>query len=643
MPDKGLKNSIYDHNMAALSKRYPDLADKIDKLIEDGSYKIVLSERKALPNLLFEHHHALCAYYDNADPLTYCINYINSLRLKNTPIIFFFGIGLGYQLAYFFQHMVDSLKVNSAIIVEKDLRIFKKALEAVDLSPYILSPDIKFYVGMELYEISADFDSKIREKNLSTFLKTFKFIVMPAGHLLHGKYYAELINAINDTCDRILSIVGNDPYDGLLGLQNTFTNISEILKNPGINMLYGKFRKRPGIVIATGPSLKKNMHLLKDLYDRALLISVDASLKVLMDEGIKPHLVASLERTPGIDNLVEGIKGLDDVYYTTYDAVTPETLKAYNGPKIFVHRNYAYYDWMGIDKGKLLVGPSTANMAFKIAETLGCNPIILIGQDLSLGKDGYTHAQGALTNETMEKHRWPFFEIPGNDGNPVKTTQVWYDMLKFYEYDISNYKGTCINATEGGAKINGAKKMKLRDVIDPYCKESFYPINIIQNALSCFSTSDMATELRSISKKINNSMDITAQLINICKDGIKLIEEFDRKIYDPLLAGKKEPLEDKALIDRYSKDILGLMTKIANEPFINGMMANILQSYHFPFEIEKYHLPDQFESPGIAQVQSIHRTKEWFSTIGQLILSNKQYLLQGKQHIDTVLEKEHLI
>ena len=52
MPEKGPNNIIYNQNMKALAERYPDLADKIKKLGKNESYKIVLSERKELPNLL---------------------------------------------------------------------------------------------------------------------------------------------------------------------------------------------------------------------------------------------------------------------------------------------------------------------------------------------------------------------------------------------------------------------------------------------------------------------------------------------------------------------------------------------------------------------------------------------------------------
>lgn len=629
-------NDIYRQNLRTLSERYPELAEKIGRLSDDGAYRVVLSERKELPNLIFQHRRSVGMYYDNTDPLAYCVDYVDALNLKNARVIFFLGTGLCYQLAYVLQQLSRKLRIRHAVIVEKDLGIFKKAMETVDLRPYLSNPDIEFFVGLTPHEIASEFYEAVKRKSMEIYFKTFKFVVMPAAHLLHGAYYREAVRALSDECDRVIASIGNDPFDGLLGLQNTLRNAPKIVDTPGIKLLYEKFRNRPAIVIATGPSLKKNMHLLKDLYDRALLISVDASLKVLMDNGIRPHFVTSIERVPGVADLVEGIKNLDHIYYTVYDGVSPETLTAYEGPQVMVSRDYAYYEWLGLDCGRLRMGPSTANMAYKIAEALGCNPIILIGQDLSFGSDGYTHAKGALPNETMADHPWPAFEIPGNDGRPVKTTVLWYDMLKYYEYDIARFKGTCVNATEGGARINGAKVMKLEQAVDEYCTEPFYPIDIVKGVLSTFSNGRARDRLRYISEKIETSEAAFDRMSDYCQEGLKLIDDFDRSIYGPLAKGSKAPLEKTPLIEKYSNQALDLMKSIAEDPLTDTLLTNSIQSYHFPFEMETNHLPDQYELPVMAQVAAVHQKREWFATVGQIILSTKHYLLKQKRRIDAV-------
>jgi len=638
-PDSHL---IFKRNLEALYERYPDLASKIEALEDVLSYRLISSAHPQLPNLFFTRNGISGTYYDNDDPLRYCVDYVTSLHLKNARIIILFGLGLGYQLAYFVQHLARPLGTKSIIVVEEDLSIFKTALKAVDLTPYILSPDIEFYVGMDPVNIFTLFKRFISNDSRGYLLRTIKFITMPAAHLLGRLYYSEALKAIKDACKAFISNTGNDPYDALLGLENLFGNILTVIKNPGINMLYGKFKDRPGVVIATGPSLTKNMHLLKAIEKKALLLSVDASLRVLMTKGITPHLVTSIERTPGIAPLLRHINYLDNVYYAACDIVQPDAFEAYSGPKIIVSRGYSYYDWLGIEKGRLSTGPSTANLAFKIAEVVGCNPIILVGQDLCLGEDGYTHAAGALPNQRVEKlKQGEYFEVSGNNGQKVLTTRVWYSFLKHYEYDISNYSGLCINATEGGARIDGARVMKLADAIDRYCSDTFDAVGVIRNNLSGYKI-EIKGELKRLLNTIEKDMDGVARLINLCTKGIDLIDEFDQRIYLPVLKIGEKALPAKQEIKDYADQALRLCREIVTERFTNQALPSPLQAYHLPFEMYKNALLDRFENPTMADIASVHSTKDWFATTGQLIISTRDCILRGRQHIDTLLRKKSL-
>jgi hypothetical protein len=59
--------------------------------------------------------------------------------------------------------------------------------------------------------------------------------------------------------------------------------------------LFGAFSGYPGIIISAGPSLRRNVDLLKGLRDRALLVCVDTAYKVCSRRGIIPHIVMTLD------------------------------------------------------------------------------------------------------------------------------------------------------------------------------------------------------------------------------------------------------------------------------------------------------------------------------------------------------------
>jgi hypothetical protein len=50
------------------------------------------------------------------------------------------------------------------------------------------------------------------------------------------------------------------------------SNIPHILKSSPIDNLYNSFKNKPAIIVSAGPSLNKNINLLKDYQDKAIII-----------------------------------------------------------------------------------------------------------------------------------------------------------------------------------------------------------------------------------------------------------------------------------------------------------------------------------------------------------------------------------
>ena len=287
-----------------------------------------------------------------------------------------------------------------------------------------------------------------------------------------------VIKIFREAAIHIMHFIGNSPDDSLLGLKNMFDNLDVIIENPGINLIYKKFEKKPAIIVASGPSLKKNLHLLDEIKDKALIVCAESTLKILIKKGIKPHLVASLERTERTTVSFEGFNenDLTDVYLAACPVIPKKVYDAYSGPTLIVYRKFAHFTWLEIDRGMLDIKQSSANMAYKLAEAVGCDPIILIGQDLAFDSETQAthsdfHAKGSNQDRYYNEKK---IEVKANNGGTVFTSESWYKFLKGYEIDIANYKGTCVNATEGGAFIEGTKVMTLKEVINEYLKEDIF-------------------------------------------------------------------------------------------------------------------------------------------------------------------------
>jgi len=216
--------------------------------------------------------------------------------------------------------------------------------------------------------------------------------------------------------------------------------------------------------------------------------------------GLKPHLVTSLERVAETVKLLEGYnrEEVGDVYLAACPVVRNEVYQAYSGPRIIVYRDFDHFKWLGIDRGILKIQLSAGNMAFKVAEALGCDPIILIGQDLAFSRDGRTHATGSVYGENQQLPLEEMFEVMGNDGESIMTNQTWYSFLRAYEMDLLNYSGTCINATEGGAYITGTSIMPFEEAINKHIREEFYPRDSIRESLTIFTPRDVEQDLQQV-------------------------------------------------------------------------------------------------------------------------------------------------
>ena len=529
--------AIFHRNMMALMKRDPQLGRLIQSLPETNRFEVFAEVANVPPTVYAKELDAF--FYHPANPIQDTDEQLKSLELKNTRLAVFLGMGLGYEVIRFVQKYSQAQQTRFILVVEQDPELFRLALRSVDLTSLIDNPNLRFMVGLlteNLYPILADYleqDAKYR------LLHGLKPVYHSSSMRLNKEYYLSILRILRDAAVQKVLYFGNDPWDSLIGLENMLDNLTEIIKNPGINLLANQMQGRPAVVVSTGPSLNKNKHLLKGLQDKALIICPDASLRVLLAMGVKPHLVTSLERIPATVQLLSGHdpEQVQDVYFAGCPVVRREAYEAYPGPRIIVYRNFDHFKWLGIERGILEIKQSAGNMAFKVAESLGCNPIILIGQDLSFADDGTTHAAGAHFGEREEQyHQQQTIEVLGNGGKNVKTSQTWYGFLKAYEEDVAKYQGTCINSTEGGAYIQGTQVMPFQESIDKYIQTTFDPLTVIKTRLGDFSTTDAEKDLTAVRKLVDETVADVEAIIESCRQGIEKHEKYKDELIGYLQA-----------------------------------------------------------------------------------------------------------
>ena len=287
----------------------------------------------------------------------------------------------------------------------------------------------------------------------------------------------------------------------------------------------------PALIVAGGPSLDKNIDRLPELRKHALLIAVDTVLDRLVEMGILPDLVVSVDSSEL--NLKHFKK---DSYPGVRLAMDPEAYPVYDrfGDAVvaFATDRAPFFHWLDSflgPKGVVTKGVMVSQTAFHLAGYWGCDPIIFMGQDLALDPDsGQTHHSGAAL---LRKIRWieddpnhaeylPINEndtetkkeilwVPGAVGDQVPTLEKLRTYLRIVESDVARSNAQVIDATEGGALIAGTDIISADKVFD-IIKHKNFNFESFWNWLGSQKSSNQNTYTDAL-REIQARMDVCAQ------------------------------------------------------------------------------------------------------------------------------------
>ncbi|EBD1793325.1 motility associated factor glycosyltransferase family protein, partial [Campylobacter coli] len=264
---------------------------------------------------------------------------------------------------------------------------------------------------------------------------------------------------------------GNDPLDALQGIEQFVYNLPQMITHPSYKELLSKRKgiSDTAIIVSTGPSLTKQLPLLKKYANKATIFCADSSYPILAKHGIKPDYVLSLERIPLTSEFFNNDFGEfdKDILFIVKSVTHPHTIKYLqknNRAFILVSTYASFIQYLKLDYfGYFNMGFSVAHMNFLLTIHLKYKNIILIGQDLAYAKDGQTHSQGFihanLHNGDYERDLDKFSTTAYGGNGKVQSSEIWTLFRHNFEKDIvnikMNYHITTYNCTEGGARIEG--------------------------------------------------------------------------------------------------------------------------------------------------------------------------------------------
>ncbi len=463
--------SIDDHLLAVnleVCKRFrPALYDKLMTVELTDRYWLFESDHESRVNNLIDRTNEKL-FYSQDDPIGSMAAHMETCINTLQGISVCFGFGLGYSALMLVQQ--TNFVSRSIIVLEPDPEVFLLAFRSIDCSEVLMSEDVVLLIDTPIEDISTLVTHHIMEKNRLINAKNLQLIDTPAAYEVSANYFNEALKKIKSAILESVKIIGNCPNDALQGLDTSLANLPLHAGLPGIESLRGLFNGHPGVVVASGPSLDKNIDLLEGLSEKCIIASADASLRHLISRKLKPHFVTSIERIEATSKLFAGLSEEDfnEVILVGSPVCHPKTFEAFKGQIVSADREHGFFELLALNKGTLIPGPSAGNMAFRLLNFLGCDPIILIGQDLALSPDGKTHASGNPYGDQQENYMFDPIEVEGNYEPVLRSNPILKMFHNAYEVDVSVCKARVINATEGGAKINNTVVSTFQAAIDQH-------------------------------------------------------------------------------------------------------------------------------------------------------------------------------
>ncbi|EOW3815408.1 motility associated factor glycosyltransferase family protein [Campylobacter coli] len=398
-------------------------------------------------------------YQDPIKELQTMLNTYNDKYLLY-PVLYFYGFGNGVL----FKALLQNKNHQHIVVFEKDIEIIWIMFHILDFSSELQSARL-----MVLQTSSLDIEFFSNFCSSKPFFQFSRIYFLELMSHYYERFHEDILGLNKKLAENFKNSIvsyGNDPLDALQGIEQFVYNLPQMITHPSYKELLSKRKgvSDTAIIVSTGPSLTKQLPLLKKYANKATIFCADSSYPILAKHGIKPDYVLSLERIPLTSEFFNNDFGEfdKDIVFVCAGVVHPKTIEYLkNKTFIITQKILAFPYYINLkDFSYAAVGFSVAHMAYEFATHLSHKNIIFIGQDLAYAKDGFSHTKDY---SNLDKHEGHFQRDKGKfqclayggDGK-AESSEVW-TMFRFFLQDTisRNIISTTYNCTEGGARIEG--------------------------------------------------------------------------------------------------------------------------------------------------------------------------------------------
>ncbi|WP_079755785.1 motility associated factor glycosyltransferase family protein, partial [Campylobacter coli] len=542
------QKELFNKNIEALSNLF--LKESL-KEIKSSKFELILGKDNLDINLKDTSDNTFL--YENViDELNSMLNTYNDKYLLY-PVLYFYGFGNGIL----FKALLQNKNHQHIVVFEKDIEIIWIMFHILDFSNELQSARL-----MVLQTSSLDIEFFSNFCSSKPFFQFSRIYFLELMSHYYERFHEDILGLNKKLAENFKNSIvsyGNDPLDALQGIEQFVYNLPQMITHPSYKELLSKRKgiSDTAIIVSTGPSLTKQLPLLKKYANKATIFCADSSYPILAKHGIKPDYVLSLERIPLTSEFFNNDFGEfdKDIVFVCAGVVHPKTIEYLkNKTFIITQKILAFPYYINLKNFcYAAVGFSVAHMAYEFATHLSHKNIIFIGQDLAYAEDGFSHTKDY---SNLDKHEGHFqrdkgkFQCLAYGGNgKAESSEVW-TMFRFFLQDTisRNIISTTYNCTEGGARIEGTiekpflwacEKLLYKDLNKPFEKLEPLSLNKQNEFLlkAYYKVCKSIKHCRDFSKILSNDFEkIQSVYLNLNKKendlnlAIRKIDEFKNKL-----------------------------------------------------------------------------------------------------------------
>lgn len=553
---------VYEDNLKILEARYTDIYNKIleDKNEFEAGYFVEIAKNNE-PVLAREVQRKKIYFNSIYNPSLEAERYMKEyISLPEKSLLVMFGLSTGCFVTEFLD---KNHKNNYILIYEPDINILKAIINEVDISEILNSNRILLFVdGVCDDKFRIIMGNMIADHNLITN----KHIVLPKYASIYPEKLNKMVVCLNELYDKHKIFNNTVVKVGKLCFENSIKNLRHLSGSISSDGLIGAFPDdMPAIVVSAGPSLNKNVKLLKQAKGKSFIVCTDSAISTVLSSGVEPDMVVSVDFAKPL-KLFEApeLKHIPfladfDLNCKVLDFVNPDTV-------VFTTVTNAWsklYKRENVDLTALDSGGSVATEAISSLVKWGFKKIILIGQDLAF-TGNKIHAKEQVEDK-IEINSDDYEFVEGLDGEVLPVRKDYFQYLRWIEqFGYVNKNIEIIDATEGGAKKKNTTIMTFYQAIEKYCLEEYNIKEIFENVPRLFEADKkkyIIEELEEIKKDIINFAERFSLASQLCDMGQSIMS-----------SGKYE-VEKLKLINAYIGQLDTDFLDARISPFVNQYVA----------------------------------------------------------------------